>query len=1757
MLKQYLTFFADETHTVDGAVILANESPLIGQTSCSTDPAHARPYMMLIEEGVDRSLNIPECSAAIGALTLRVQDTRRIPTDQTTGWLTYLMSSLVGDNQIIGQRVCVQQIDDFSLSPYVVADLLIQDIELESNNTVYKITTRDMKERERSLELFTIAANSVVWPFSAEHNGINGAGTTKGFGRLTSDTTGAYLLPAASGLRATYHRNADDVNVPAGHLIFVDQPFISDNGIDDDWHMLFGQYNVFSGTEGYDSAIAPTANGSKAMKNYITGHAVEWRAWGSSGAWTRLQNMPVWEVHKAGGATGAIQFWGFFSVHSKATGLKGLGEIFGISSGTVTEITGMSISAPSTATLPADGASVEFRVCSGMPPTDHAPLYEECSFGQFLKNAYDGLYSLENPGIKYSSGAMADFIYRTPTLRLIKPNIETDGRTWLNENVYKPMGYFAKVNDFGEIEPTPIELPQGGRDAVYINTWQGANLNPATPVADTGQAVAQLYGTFKRISNRLQPVTLAAGLDAEIAYDTLVHDGTVYWNIPTGPTVFFFVALGYVGPNDCVYMYYDGSSFELIEIVAGDGINRVKVSGTMTAGDTISLRRSGATYFAMQNGNLLLSLVTSGKFSGNTIMAFGSDDLNAQFGTITADANEFLPVLDQNNCLPTATWKHTSSDAITKVAFKYQRDFIQRDGTLGSIEVSSDILSAPGVTTNGDKTVSFAPETVRSVSGDPANSFGSAPKAQELGYMLSKQAQHRLIDRLALGGQHFMVEAQRFDPYVRGLREGDWVEVRLGWLPDYRNATRGTDRIMQIIQIQDHDQATRKLECVDGGPFVQPLPNLTGFAVSIAGLNNLTSSVATRPAGSDLAIYGCYSAAIPGDNGPWMLLDRKAANTILTENLPNGTFWVKARAEQVGHRPSPWTLTYQFNLAANVAVANPQVSFNDIGHAILTWKPGVGANYLTIYSEIIKFDLAATVPTPYYGELLVATGSYDLGLVAADQVCYVELQASSGITLTGNVGPRIPLTALSHGLNDLLFSYKATEITAAGTGTLEVTVSDPELKLLQVTGAGLQFYTIINGVKTAVGPSSDPTGTATGIWSYVINLDPKHNVIIEVAANFADGRVVRLGAWTFDNDKLANVVSMTSSSSAAFQRFYILFDTDVAIGANKARFRVDGGGWTTITVAADLTATFQVVQSGTIRHLIEVQGMDSDGNWGPTCFAETDVFLILSPDLIVTPTPGPTSYLLAWSSTNGSVTLSIDGAAYGTPSASPITVTRDANDHVYAFKVTIAGVSAIDTVTVPSLEKDTVSPDLSVTPGTMTPTTTPFTVTAANPSGGVAPTITVTPFGCTMIIGGTTFSTTQTISSGTVVTANRPVSTTANQAHIQFKATLSGGGTEEIDRSIPVQLGLGPSLDVKQQLNATTSQINWSGTGTIVYAVAGGSYSTPPASPITVSRVTNDQTYTFKASADSQDIIDSILVPALDKDTVAPDLQVIPGTPTSTTLPFTATATNPGGGTAPVISVTCADCSMVISGTTYPSGSTVTISSGTVVTANRPAPTQLTQATVKFRATISGGGAEDISRSIINQFSAGPSLDVAVDNVTTPGSSILTWSGVGTVTVKIDNGSYGTPTASPWTVVRDAVDHAYNFKAFLDNQTIAVPVVVPALGGAAGGPQFAYCTISVWSYAADQILIDWTATGAPGGATFNVTIYEQTAISNPKIGTVQTIVGVSPGYVYNVINDIDGSGLRTKKYTAFVEMISGANVVATSSTDVQTFNSNT
>jgi hypothetical protein len=862
---QRLTIFLDDTHTLDGAVIADSSTITKVQATCSTEPDHARPALLTVLEGVNRAANFVEGSMSVGALTIQVQDNRRVANDQNTGWLTQKLADVGGRDQLVGQRIVLQQYDPWS-GLIVVFDGLINDISLNPELTVYTLTTRDMQERGRKLSLFMRAETSVIWPYNnLELNGVWGPGIAGGYGRLNPiDPASPLLVPDAKGVKCVFHRDTNDAAAFNGILEFYDKPWLQ-TFPQNDWNEIMAQYHVYD----FDDTLVgthATGQGSSLSGRVATGMTVQWRVWGSAGAWTTMRFMPHWDTIDATGAHVWQYNAGSFIVQQSDS--KSSAPLFGGQGSYVARVLvqGVAIGSDNAGNLPADGTDCEVRVLSGLPPSDRAPLYLELNAGTFLKNCYDGVYSSVPMDIRYSGIDESG-----PLLRMIITGIEEDGRSWLEENWYKPLGMFPRINSNGEIVPTKWSLPD---DAVA------------------------------------------------------------------------------------------------------------------------------------------------------------------------------LPVLNQDN-VQTAGWQHTTSDAISKLSFTYFRDYVDENHQLSTIEVVVDDINAPGTVRLGEKPVEYRPVTIRDVSQDHIPKYGLAPAIGELGYQLFQARKFDTLDRWSLGGQHIAVKAVRSDPVVRALKEGDWVQAEIPWLPDYLTGVRGLNRVAQVATIQDHDPLTRELDLIDGGPFSAPLPAPTITSVVSATGGKVNVTLANVPAGADVKVeYAVAGAAPASGNKAWTFLGRRTGNgVILSSVLPTGNAYFRARSEEVGRRPSAWTANYNFVIPVVYSILRPFIVLNADGTATVRWTPQAGVAGLRVRYEIDNIGTARPANPANSVDVDENLGTWTTPYIGIGKVLFLTVQGfqnfAAGVASGGNSNkqylPPLPRSAEEAQPNVDIQLTSSTNATV----TYTVTATDP------------------------------------------------------------------------------------------------------------------------------------------------------------------------------------------------------------------------------------------------------------------------------------------------------------------------------------------------------------------------------------------------------------------------------------------------------------------------------------------------------------------------------------------------------------------------------------------------------------------------------------------------------------------------------------------------------------------------------------------
>jgi hypothetical protein len=660
--------------------------------------------------------------------------------------------------------------------------------------------------------------------------------------------------------------------------------------------------------------------------------------------------------------------------------------------------------------------------------------------------------------------------------------------------------------------------------------------------------------------------------------------------------------------------------------------------------------------------------------------------------------------------------------------------------------------------------------------------------------------------------------------------------------------------------------------------------------------------------------------------------------------------------------------------------------------------------------------------------------------------------------------------------------FKAT-IAGGGTEIIQRTIQ-PVQQDTVTPGIGLSFNSSTNVLTATVVPSSATVaatvngstvslGGSAGTYTYTFTRSETTDQKFIITAS-GSGLLTTSAGFMLDRDDVAdaaveltdrqatNVITLYADDDAKWARVFRSPDgtawTAMDSTGNVASTAAGGSGNRDVSSTKLVTTLHgsRTVDS-VFYYRVDVSKSETSGYrtvWQGQGLGPPPDTNSVAPNLTVTATPGTSNYSIAYS--GDSVTLSIDGGTYAAPSASPISVARGAAGTagiVYAFKAVKDGITASNSVTIPPLDADTVTPDLSVTQTASSNTTVTFTATATNPKTAAAVTPTVRFIGCAGTVNGTALAdgAAAVNVTGSVV-ATRPVFG-AGSATVIFTASVAGGGSEVIQRTVqPVQQdtnSVAPNLSVTATPGVSNYSIIYSG-DSVTLSIDGGTFAAPSASPLTVARGaagTAGIVYTFKAVKDGITATNSVTIPPIDADTVTPDLVVTQTASSNTTVTFTSSATNPKTAAAVTPTVKFIGCAGTVNGVALADGATAVNVSGNVG-ATRPA-FGAGSATVIFTAVIAGGGSEVIQRTIqpVQQDtnSVAPNLTVTA----TPGTSSysIAYSG-DTVTLSIDGGAYATPGASPLSVSRGAIGTAgivYTFKAVKDGITATNAVTIPPL----------------------------------------------------------------------------------------------------------------
>jgi hypothetical protein len=461
------------------------------------------------------------------------------------------------------------------------------------------------------------------------------------------------------------------------------------------------------------------------------------------------------------------------------------------------------------------------------------------------------------------------------------------------------------------------------------------------------------------------------------------------------------------------------------------------------------------------------------------MLAWSETNLLKPFGYAPAIVNGLLtpvkyalpdvgtPLLQINDAITRedASWAHTKDGVINTIDFKFTIESLRKatwayDPEIDRIDLAPGEVfwqNATSAALLGLQDISYEPVTVRSFPGGGAlanllNDFGGRVAGQRI-------AEAR--DRFLFGDQRITAPCLRSDAGVAAAKVGDWAQVQISWLPELTTGQLGTNRLMQIVKVQETDSIWRTLELSDAGPGV----TVTGLpvlgALSLTGLF-VNAPVTSVPAGGEARVDFAVAVAQPAaDDGAWQQGARLAANgtAVIGPFSAGQTVWVRVRGEQVGKRRSAWTAGSSIVVTVGPTVTGPVTVTFDTANVPTVSVPvdantlGVRFNWAVI-AQGTEFVGAYTNTT----DVAVAGGRGTIALpttVPFGMAIVVSATPYSGFTagaVSGTAGATgETLIDANFGAGEAIEPVLEEISSTTGTvGTLTIQVTDPQLRLTKM-----------------------------------------------------------------------------------------------------------------------------------------------------------------------------------------------------------------------------------------------------------------------------------------------------------------------------------------------------------------------------------------------------------------------------------------------------------------------------------------------------------------------------------------------------------------------------------------------------------------------------------------------------------------------------------------------------------------------------------
>ena len=950
--------------------------------------------------------------------------------------------------------------------------------------------------------------------------------------------------------------------------------------------------------------------------------------------------------------------------------------------------------------------------------------------------------------------------------------------------------------------------------------------------------------------------------------------------------------------------------------------------------------------------------------------------------------------------------------------------------------------------------------------------------------------------------------------------------------------------------------ASTSVTTISGSPTIGTGTVLSSTAVNVAftapsGTGNITGYAVTSSPGG---LTGT------GTTSP-ITVSGLTANTIYTFTVTatnsSGTSVASSASTSVTTRPSApiiGTTTVSSANSVSVPFIAPTEGDGTITGYIVTSSPGgltgtgttspitvSGLSSNTIYT----FTVTATnsggtsVPSNASTAITTITGSPTIGTASVSSTTSVSVNFTApsgtgtiiGYTVTSSLGDIItglssPITVLGLTANTI-YTFSVTATNSGGTSVASsasnAVTTKPEAPLMGIA-------TVSSSTAVSVAFTS-PSGTGT-ITSYTVISSPGSLTGTGTTSPISVTGLTPNTIYTFTVTATnSGGTSVASNASSAVTTQTIAPTIGTATVSNSTEvsivFTPPNGGNGTITGYTVTSSPGGLIGTGTSSP-ISVTGLSSNtiytftvtatnsGGISASSGATTAVTTISSSPTIGTATvSSSTTISVAFTAPSGTGTItgytvtSSPGGLIGTGTTSPISVSGLTQNTPYTFTVTatnsggtsVASSSSSSVTTLtnpPTIGVATISSATSVSVSFTSPGGTDNLIfTVSSSPGGLTGTGTTSPITVSGLISNTiyTFSVTATNSSGTSISSGATTAiTTVSSSPTIGTATVSSSTTISVDFTPPTGTGTITGYTV------TSSPGGLTGTGT--------------TSPITVSGLTPNTSYTFTVTATNSGGT-SVASSASNAVTTKPEAPII-GTvtvssTTSVSVSFTASS---GTGTITSYTVT-SSLGDISSGTSSP----ITVSG---LNAN-------TSYTFTVTATNSGGTSVSSSASTAVITTPNPPTinNVIVSSSTTVSVVFTAPNGTGTITgytvTSSPGGLTGTGTTSPITVSGLTPNTPYTFSVTATNSsgTSSSSSASTEITTIPTSP-----TIGVASVL-NSTVVSVSFTPSSGG-TGTITGYTVTSSSGGLTGTGTTspitVSGLSPNTIYTFTVTATNSG---------------------------------